>query len=288
VKKTMIPLILLVILASGCARIRPPQPEMETWAFCGPSPNSPYAFEQLRSLRDDSGIDNVFGHCNPPDWSSYTTAYPGQRYMRPSEYLALVQQAEVLGGIKVVVYDARIWSNDPEIRQEALNWWMPYTDVIRAWDMGDEFDPNYADWGILKDRWAIIEKYITPVTGIEPFTNHMSQFLDQAMVDLPGSTKILSYDDYDVERSLETARKYDPQTETLVCAVNALKHGPWDPTPWGIEFQMSDHRDAGCDEILIFGGVMPTDTPGFDTPSLVDEFGHPTWLAYGVFEGSTR
>ena len=45
--------------------------------------------------------------------------------------------------MKTIVYDARLWSVDAAIRREAIEYWMPSLDWIRAWDMGDEFDPRH-------------------------------------------------------------------------------------------------------------------------------------------------
>lgn len=280
--------LMVVGTTISCTRPHPPRDPMEVWAFCGPDPSSLNVMAQLRSLRDDAGIDAIFGHCFPPDWSTYTPANPGQRYMDTSEYLKLVRQVEALGGLKVVVYDARVWSDDPSVRQQAIDLWTPYAAFIRAWDMGDEYDPDTPDWQVLVHRWNIVEQYVTPVTGVGPYTNHLGSagVLDLALIDMPSQRNHLSYDAYDVPASLALAERYAPQASHLMCAVNGLEHNNFHPSAWSIEVQMQDHRDAGCDSILLFGGVTPTNTPGFSTPSLVNADGTPTPWAAAVERGA--
>jgi hypothetical protein len=49
---------------------------------------------------------------------------------------------------------------------------------------------------------------------------------------------------------------------------------------------MRDHREAGCESILIFGGDRPINTPEFATDSLVTQTGQPTDLAAAVNRGA--
>lgn len=271
------------LVSTACDPV-PTRPEAETWAFCGVHPDEPTALARAQTLRNVAGIDASFGPCLPPP-ANYTPSNPGSRYLDPAGYKrALLNNAAA--GMKTIIYDARIWSTSAATRQAAINFWQPHLANIRAWDMGDEFDPASSDWNILVARWNRVLTYVTPATGVGPFTNHLPWALDEALRDMPAQVNHLSYDMYNVEYSLAIARDFAPQTNHLMCAINALEHGPYVPTPLGIETAMLDHRDAGCDSFLIFGGDMPYATPGFGTPSLVNSNGTPTALADAVARGA--
>lgn len=272
----------------GCNPTPPPAvPEMKAWAFCGVNPADPLAQRKANSLARDAGIDATFGPCLPPP-ANYTTANPGARYANPDQYLALTV-INANAGMKTIVYDARIWSDDPAIRQTAIDFWLPHVAWVEAWDMGDEFDPSYSDWALLVHRWRIVRENVSPVTGIQPFTNHLGSagVLEQALVDLPGSERLLSYDAYPevkgrMEASLALAAQFAPRVERLMCAINALPHGQFRPSTASIRRHVADHRAAGCDALLVFGGETPINTPGFGTPSLVRSDGRPTSLAQAM------
>lgn len=279
-------LALMVLFGAHCEPAKPAQPkQVPTWAFCGVHPDDPYAAKKVLSLSQNSGFTATFGPCLRPDMTTYTTAEPGQRYGTPELYKRLVQlNASV--GMKTVVYDARLWSLDPTLVDQAIADWTPYFGSIAAWDMGDEFDPTYPEqWNELVFRWGRMQS-VMDRSGVAPFTNHLGWewVLDKALTDLPG--QILSFDIYDIPTSLATARKYDSLTPTLMCSVNALKHGSYFPTQSSVKKAMRDHRAAGCDMLLVFGGEMPIDTDGFVTPSAVTWNGKPTKLASGIYWGS--
>jgi hypothetical protein len=263
-----------------------PRTEAETWAFCGPNPTSSFAGAQLETLAN-YGIDAVFGPCLPPDWSTYSPANPGQRYATPADYLHLVQLAAT-NHMKVIVYDAQLWSDDPLQRQQAIDRWSPWLSSIRAWDMGDEFDPATPDWTTLIHRWRIIEAEVTPRTGVGPFTNHLGTLavLVRAVLDMPEQARHLSYDNYDVDESLKIAAQVDGHVDHLMCSINTITHGALTPTSSSVENDMQDHRDAGCDSFLIFGGAPAAGTPGLDAPSLVTDTGAPTALLVAVERGA--
>lgn len=278
--------VLLIAPLVACEPV-PSRPEAETWAFCGVHPDEPTALKRAQTLRNVAGIDASFGPCLPVDWSSYTPAHPGDRYLDPDGYRrAVLNNAAV--GMKTIVYDARIWSIDPTVRQAAISFWTPHLANIRAWDMGDEFDPASLDWAILVARWNRVLTHVTPATGVGPFTNHLGNaaIMNQALVDMPAQVSHLSYDLYNIPGSLVLATEFNSKVSHLMCAINALDHGPYVPTAWGIETQMHDHRDAGCDSFLIFGGDMPYATDGFHTPSLVNHDGTPTAWADAVARGA--
>ena len=265
-----------------------PRAEAETWIWCGVHPDEPTALARAKTLHDVAGIDASFGPCLPPP-VDYTPADPGGRYLDPAGYKrAMLNNAAA--GMKTIVYDARIWSADSIQRQQALTFWQPYLASIRAWDMGDEFDPDTPHWATLVARWDRVMRYVTPLTGVGPFTNHLGSaaVLNLALIDMPSQIIHLSYDAYDVSASLALAAQFNPRVDNLMCAINALDHSGFHPTNLGIESQMIDHRDVGCDLFLIFGGDMPYATPGFNTPSLVYSNGSPTPLAEAVYKGATR
>lgn len=279
-------LALMMLFGAHCEPAQPsPTKQVPTWAFCGVHPDDPYAAQKVLSLSRDSGFTATFGPCLRPDMTTYTTAEPGQRYGTPELYKQLVQlNASV--GMKTVVYDSRLWSLDPTLVDQAIADWTPYFGSIAAWDMGDEFDPTYPEqWNELVARWGRMQS-VMDRSGVAPFTNHLGWewVLDKALTDLPG--QILSFDIYDIPTSLATARKYDSLTPTLMCSVNALKHGSYFPTQSSVKKAMRDHRAAGCDMLLVFGGEMPIDTDGFVTPSAVTWNGKSTKLASGIYWGS--
>lgn len=279
-------LALMVLFGAHCEPAKPAQPkQVPTWAFCGVHPDDPYSAQKVLSLSRNSGFAATFGPCLRPDMTTYTTAEPGQRYGTPELYKRLVQlNASV--GMKTVVYDSRLWSLDKTLVQNALDDWWPYLPNIAAWDMGDEFDPTYPEqWNELVSRWDRMQ-FIRLRTGVAPFTNHLGWdwVLDRALSDLPGL--ILSYDSYDIPSSLSLAQAYDSRAPTLMCSVNALKHGPYSPTASSVKKDMKDHIAAGCDMLLVFGGEMPIDTDGFVTPSAVTWNGKPTKLAGAIYWGS--
>lgn len=273
------------------------RPVAQTIAFCGIHPDDPKAQVKANALAQKAGIDVSMGGCLDPDWSTYSVSEPGRRYMTREQYLrATVINANA--GIKTVVYDAGIWSTDPAVRQEAIDFWAPHVAWIWAFDMGDEADPAGADWQILRDRWAIIDAYVTPVLGIGAFTNHLGidAVIAQAMVDFPSHKTLMSFDAYGrtngvPQLSLDLARKYDSQTNNLVCAINALTHAHFAPNAAEIKSDMLLHRDAGCDLFLIFGGVAPyldnlTPDPYFGGSSLVTPTGKATSWAKAVLDGA--
>lgn len=265
---------------------------VETWAFCGVHPDAPNAAMAVRTLAVNAGIDATFGPCMPPDWATYTPAEPGGRYVDPDIYFRLtVLNAGV--GMKTVVYDARLWSTDMAVRQEGIDFWAPHVDWIRAFDMGDEFDPGGADWQVLIARWRIMIDVVRPATGVGPFTNHLpfAEVLSQALVDMPEQVAHLSFDSYDDPTALALTAEFDSQVNHLMCAVNALKHGPYSPTSARILRQMRNLRAAGADSFLIFGGAAPytwdlTPDPAFGGTSLFNRLGRPTAWANAVLCGA--
>lgn len=283
-------LILLAFLLTACTpnSCASDLPPVEAWVWCGVHPDDPYAEEIARSLAIDSGIAATMGPCMPPDWSAYTTAHPGDRYVSPEVYYRLVE-LNARYGMKTLVYDARVWDEDPAVVDEAIRFWSPVIHHVEAWDMGDEFDPLWAEqWDYLVSRWTRMMDGVTNLTGVWPYTNHMGfhHVLDRALQDIPRQHLHLSFDLYDVPQSLATAERYSPLVQELTCAVNGLDHGPHVVVPSVLEQAMIDHREAGCTRLVIFGGVKPYNTPGFNSPSLVYADGTPTVLAGAVYNGS--
>ncbi|MGZ4768474.1 MAG: hypothetical protein ACXVLX_07425 [Ilumatobacteraceae bacterium] len=265
---------------------------VETWAFCGVHPDAPNASRAVQALAVNAGIDSTCGPAMPPDWSTYTPAQPGGRYVDFGTYDRLTAlNASV--GMKTVVYDARLWSTDAGERQAAIDFWAPSTDWIRAFDLGDEFDPGGPDWAVLIARWRIMTDIIQPATGVGPFTNHLpyAEVLSKALVDMPESRTHLSFDCYDEPTALALTREFDPQVDHLMVAVNALKHGQFTPTSTGIVRHMRNLRAAGADSFLIFGGANPYNSdlspdPAFGNRSLITGDGEPTSWANAVLRGA--
>lgn len=281
------------VVPEGRSKSESVVPSAETWAFCGVHPDDPAADAKLRTLSNSAGIDAIFGRCNPPDWSTYTPANPTVRYMNADEYKRLAIAAS-RHGIKTVVYDARVWSSDPAVRQEALNFWMPLKDWVRAWDMGDEFDPISPDWQLLIQRWYIVLDHITPQIGVGPVTNNLGgqSIADAALRDMPEQAKHYSFDAYGEGPNGEPTGIIDMtahlrgRVDFLMCAINALDHSIYHPTPAKIEMQMQTGLREGCHGFLIFGGDMPFATAGFVSPSLVNADGSATALAGAVWRGA--
>jgi hypothetical protein len=265
---------------------------METWAFCGVHPDAANADRAVQTLSVKAGIDATFGPCMPPDWATYTPAEPGDRYVDPDTYFRLtVLNAGV--GMKTVVYDARLWSSDAAVRDSAIAFWLPHVDWIRAFDMGDEFDPGGSEWAVLIARWRIMIDLVLPATGVGPFTNHLpyAEVLSLALIDMPEQWAHLSFDSYDEPTALALAAEFDGQVNHLMCAVNTLKHGIYSPTSTQITRHMHNLRAAGADSFLIFGGATPyladlSPDPMFGRSSLFNRNGTATAWAGAVLRGA--
>ena len=119
--------------------------------------------------------------------------------------------------------------------------------------------------------------------GPPPYTNNLPWMLDAAWALHP---RTLSYDSYDVPVSLALAGAWSSVHPNLMCAVNGLVHGTNTTTPATLKATMKAHRAVGCDSILLFGGTQPIDTPGFETPSLVNPDGTPTAFVAAVRAGA--
>ena len=311
---SLIGLALLVLLSTACdpnqplgplgpqinqpTRANSARPTMPVIIFCGIHPDDPKAQAKANILARQAGADVSMGGCMPPDWANYTTANPGKRYMTRDQYLrATVINANA--GMKTIVYEPGIWSDDEAVRNEAIEFWRPHAAWLFAFDMGDEFDPTYAaDWDALVHRFDVIDTFVSPAIGIGGFTNHMSYdwVLDRALADIPAQSVLMSYDVYGrtngvPQESLDTAARYAGRTNNLVCAVNALTHAHYKPNAREIKLDMQLHRDAGCDFILIFGGVAPylddlSPDPVFGGNSLVTWNGKATSWAKAVLDGA--
>jgi len=258
---------------------------VDTWAWCGVHPDDPTAGVAARSMADAAGIDVTFGPCNDP--TNYTPVDPGNRYVSPELYRRLVD-INAAAGMRTVVHDARIWSTDQTVRAAALAFWAPVYDHIEAWDLGDEFNPAFAEWLVLRERWNRVRAEITPASGIEPFTNHLYWATDDALEDLAGTERLLSFTWYADDLGASVARAHDAEVETLMCGVNAFDHFGYVPTSDKIRTDMGSLRAAGCDQFLVFGGQRVYDSTRFGETSLVDRQGQPTAWAAAVLEGSGR
>ena len=264
----------------------PPAP-LDTWAWCGVHPDDPTAVAAARSMAVDSGIDVTFGPCNVPT-PDYTPAFTANRYVSPELYRRLVD-INAAAGMTTVVYDSRVWSADANVRAAAIAFWAPVYQHIEAWDLGDEFDPDGPEWPILVQRWNLVRSQVTPLTGIEPFTNHLYWALDEALADLPGSEQLLSFTRYDADLGVAQAEEVDDRTVRLMCGVNAFTHFSFTPSEDTIRADMATLRAAGCDQILVFGGQQVYGSTVFGGSSLVDmDTGEPTRWAPAVLEGSGR
>jgi hypothetical protein len=237
-------------------------------------------------MEAESGIDATFGPCLQPP-PNYTPDNPGGRYASVDVYRDLVILNATVG-LRTIVYDARVWASDPAVRDAAVTEWQPYLPWIAAWDMGDEFDPTKPEWAILIERWTRVRSDVLLRTGVPPFTNHLATAVDQAIVDLPGSTDLLSFDQYEGDLGVAIARRLAPQVQDLMCALNVLPHGFIPVTPDTVRLGGQALQAAGCTHLLIFGGVRPYDTDGFTRDSVVDDIGTPTPLAAATDWAATQ
>lgn len=270
----------------------------EMWAFCGVEPSDPYAAKKIQTMAW-AGIDATQGPCRAPG-TNYSPAYTATRYADPQTYLNLTVLNATHGQMKTIVYDARLWSADANVREQAIQFWAPHTAWIRAWDMGDEFAYSPAEgseWRELMRRMEVIRIHVTPRLGIGAFTNNFpfEAELDAALRDMPWPNQShLSFDSYaEVNgRTVEAVRlatKYNQLTNHLMCAINTYKHGPFAPTSTKIKLAMQDQAAAGCDSWLIFGGEMPQVNPAdagyFQGTSLFDRYGNATSFARAIRTG---
>ena len=279
---------ILAVAPSVVTAAVPPTPPktVDTWAFCGVNPDEPHAAKTVRAMALAGGIDATFGPCNVPK-SDYTPADTSNRYVPPAVYMRLVLLNATVG-MKTVVYDKRFWGSFQE-RTEAIAFWQPVLPHIAAWDMGDEFDPTIpAQWNQLKSRWMVMRNIVEPATLVPPFTNHLSTSLDEALADLPGVERLLSFDLYFGDLGVSLAKQFDSRVEKLMCAVNELDHSGLEATPTAIRTGMDALKEAGCDQILVFGGypVYDDTLPFFGPTSVVDRNGNPTSRAPATQEGS--
>jgi hypothetical protein len=275
-------------IATSSAATPSPKPLVApAWAWCGVNPDDPAALATVTSLANDSGIDATFGPCDVPS-PGYTPANTLDRYVDAPTYMRLVKlNAQV--GMKTVVYDQRIWSDDPAVRTTALAFWASEYAHIAAWDMGDEFDPNKPEWAILIHRWNIVLTDAYVRSGVRPFANHFASAVGKALTDLPGSGELISFTRYDTDRGVSVVNQYGPKTKNLMCGVNAFKHFQFNPSPASITSDMQLLLDAGCKLILVFGGVPVYGTEGVRTygnSSLVDQSGKATTWAPAVVKGA--
>src|SRR4051794_5484822 len=301
--------VALVVIAAVFAGVAPsahaavpptPPQTVDSWAWCGVNPDDPVAADAVRAMALAGGIDATFGPCNVPD-PSYTPADTANRYVPFDVYMRLVQlNASV--GMKTVVYDARLWSDKPSVQQQAIDFWRPVLANIAAWDMGDEFPfcPNGMDlntnprkpcdqvqldqWPALVHRWSIMRSIVEPATGIQPFTNFrpFPEEIKQALVDLPGIERLLSFDQYGEPFGADLAAQFGSGAK-LMCAVNAFSGGPAGvATPTSMRHVMDVLIEAGCDQFLVFGGfkVYETRKPfQFNPDTITEPTGAATELA---------
>jgi hypothetical protein len=271
--------------ASAAAMPAPPR-QVDAWAWCGVNPDDPAAATAVRAMAQAGGIDVTFGPCNDPTSPPYTPANADTRYVLPDVYMRLVQlNASV--GMKTVVYDKRLWSMLATDRSAAIAFWTPVLANIAAWDMGDEFDPNGSEWPILKARWTVVLNNVTPSTGVRPFSNFLpnSFALDKALADLPGADQLLSFAMYDGDRGVSLASSFDSRATKLMCGVNELAFD-FMPTAFSVRTDMDALKQAGCDQILVFGGFPVYGSTRFGQFSVVDRDGAPTALSPATQEGS--
>lgn len=280
-------LLVVALIAGGCSLAGVAWPveaegapkAVDTWAFCGVHPNDPFAREAARSMAQFSGIDATFGPCKDgapgPSPPRYSPAYPGDRYVSPESYMQLVEiNASV--GMQTVVYDARVWDEDPTVRAEAKAFWRPVYEDIVAWDMGDEFDPNGPEWEILAERTQIVLDDVTAETYIPPYTNHLFFAVEDALTDIPGSRQFLSFDQYGGDQGVALAKSLDARVDVLMCALNTYTHQIYFPNPASIRNDSDRLVTAGCDMILVFGGAQVYGSSMFGPISIIDEQGQPT------------
>ena len=190
-------------------------------------------------------------------------------------------------GMKTVVYDTRLYSNDPVQRNAAVEFWMPVRANIAAWTSATN-TTTPPQWDTLKLRWTRVRTFVESLTGVPPFANFLPRTttLNKALVDLPGVERLLSFAIYGGDNGASLAQQFDLKAK-LMCAVNELDHNGLVSTPAKIRSDMDGLKLAGCDQILVFGGYPVYDNNGFFADSsVVDLTGAPTNRAPATQEGS--
>lgn len=277
----------LEVPTTASAATQPAPVRADGWAFCGVRPSDPAAAKIVASIAA-AGVTATFGPCNDPAPGTYTPVNPGTRYATPETYMQLVLLNATVG-MKTLVYDARIYSATGSTRDAAIAFWRPVLQHIQAWDIGDEYQPPPStDWPALVQRWNTVRTFVTPVTNVPPYTNHVIEALDRALLDLPGSDQLLSFTRYTDDLGASVARQYDAKARVLMCGINLYDHFGLVPTPTKIREGMYDLTEAGCDRFLVFGGARVYDSVRFGTRSLATTAGDPTDWSTAVLEGGGR
>ena len=250
---------LVLSLARQCDPPPPPPPEL--WVFCGVDAEAPDAETRTAALAA-SGATSTLGRCKLPS-GPYTPATTADRYTSRHGYGLLVG-LNARHGMTTVVYDPGVWSDDPAERAAALDYWRPVLPSIRAWDMGDEFDPAGPEWATLVHRWNVVLEHVTPVTGVRPFTSHLPErygSLDAAVRDLPGAADLLAFNDYDLTSAIATAARWAPRAK-LMCSINGYGMTGLSTTAEKIAGDTRALRPY-CAAILLFGGEPVAGGPDF-------------------------
>lgn len=238
--------MMLVIMVASLMKCSGEPLSTLTAAFCGPRTD-----KEAQAMAVNAGIDETFGICHAPDWSTYTVLNPTVRYGPPEEYVELLLRNKKYG-MKTFVYDARAWT-DPA---SAVAYWLPYVGSIAGWDMGDE--PDLTQFPEMLSRWKIVMDNVFPATGVKPYVNHVGQV---QYLDAWSEKESLSFDQYLGDRGVGLALTFNSQVGILMCGVNAYyQPGIPAPTPASVKKTMKDLVKAGCDQLLIFGGPVPDGT----------------------------
>lgn len=247
--------------------------ETEIISFCAPLQSSEYFAQDLEALAE-IGVTSVHGPCYKPP-KNYTPTEPGERYAEPEEYMSLVQAAGKLG-MKVYVYDDRLWSENFSDRQAAVKYWTPVKDKLAGFDMGDEFNIYHILKGTkdelpeVAERWKRLSSWPARKLGANGITNMAplgDNYQEDVLGALPGIKRI-AFNDYSIGETLRN--------------IDFLRNLGYDPIPsvgtqsshYGSPESAARHLesvfDASVNSAVVFPGALPEEPVSWSWNPLVE------------------
>jgi len=232
-------------------RMPPPVAEPARWprlvAWCGIEPTDP-RFAEKASALVAAGVGAMHGPCRRPDWATYSAIEPGRRYMSADEYQQLVAAAAPFG-LRVIVYDQRVWSSDPAERAAAIEQWRPAarSGELLAFDASDEI--NRDQWPVLVERHDRYSTLVQPELAVPLFASHLPWMDQLAARDVPAMVPLSVNTFWEQDSAALEARH---PGVPLHCTLDLAAFGPFNASPDSIEATVAAPWAAACHSWLVF------------------------------------